>query len=149
MIKITVYNETETDRNEIIHFLSKMKGARDIVLEEKPQLSMMTFLSEQHTVICLYCSDIFYFEYQNRKVKIVTLEKEYICINEKISNIAKKMKPYGFAMCHQSFVVNLYEIERIKAQEVIMKNGDTVYLAQKRAATIRKELRSQKGKILI
>ena len=91
MIKITVYNETETDRNEIIHFLSKMKGARDIVLEEKPQLSMMTFLSEQHTVICLYCSDIFYFEYQNRKVKIVTLEKEYICINEKISNIAKKI----------------------------------------------------------
>ena len=149
MIKITVYNETETDRNEIIHFLSKMKGARDIVLEEKPQLGMMTFLSEQHTVIRLYCSDIFYFEYQNRKVKIVTLEKEYICINEKISNIAKKMKPYGFAMCHQSFVVNLYEIERIKAQELIMKNGDTVYLAQKRAATIRKEWRSQEGKILI
>lgn len=149
MIKITVCNETETDRKEILHFLSKVKGERDIVFEEIPQLGMVTFLSEQHTVIRLRCSDIFYFEYQNRKVKIVTKGKEYICINEKIGDIAKRMKQYGFAMCHQSFVVNLHEIDEIHSQELIMSNGDHVYLAQKRASAIRKELRSQSGKILI
>ncbi len=149
MIKITVCNETESDREEIIRFLSKMKGKKDVILEQIYHQEMVTFLSEQHTVIRLWCSEILYFEYQNRKIKIVTVEKEYICINEKISDIAEKMKPYGFAMCHQSFVVNLYEIEKIGTQELIMKNGDRVYLAQKRAAAIRKELRSHSGKILV
>lgn len=149
MIKITVCNETESDREEIVRFLSKMKGKKDVILEQIYHQEMVTFLSEQHTVIRLWCSEILYFEYQNRKIKIVTVEKEYICINEKISDIAEKMKPYGFAMCHQSFVVNLYEIEKIGTQELIMKNGDRVYLAQKRAAAIRKELRSHSGKILV
>ncbi len=149
MIKITVCNETETDRDEILHFLSRVEGKRDIIFEEIPQFSLVTFLTEQHTVIRLCCSDIFYFEYMNRKIRIVTKEKEYICINEKISDLAKRMKPYGFAMCHQSFVVNLHEIDEIHSQELVMRNGDHVYLAQKRAATIRKELRSQSGKILI
>lgn len=149
MIKITVCNETESDRNEIVHFLSKVEGKRNIIFEKILHQGMVTFLSEQHTVIRLFCNEILYFEYQNRRVKIVTVEKDYICIHEKISDIAEKMKPYGFAMCHQSFVVNLYEIEKIGTQELIMKNGDRVYLAQKRAAAIRKELRSQSGKILV
>lgn len=149
MIKITVCNETEADRKAILHFLSKVKGERDIVFEEEPRFGTIAFLSEQHTVIRLCCSDIFYFEYQNRKIKIVTTQKQYICINEKIGDIAKKMKQYGFVMCHQSFVVNLYEIVEIHSQELVMSNGDHVYLAQKRASAIRKELRSQRGKILI
>ena len=149
MIKITVCNETETDRKEILHFLSKVKGESYIFFEELPQSGTVTFLSEQHTVIRLCCNDIFYFEYLNRKIKIVTEGKEYICINEKIGDIAKRMKPYGFAMCHQSFVVNLHEINKIGSHELVMRNGDHVYLAQKRAAAIRKELRSQREKILI
>lgn len=109
----------------------------------------VTFLSKDYSLIRLRCGDILYFEYFDRKIRIVTLERDYICINEQIGDIAGRMKPYGFCMCHQSFVVNLYAIAGIGRQELIMKNGDTVYLAQKRAAIIRKELRSQRGKILI
>ena len=50
------------------------------------------------------------------------------------------MKPYGFAMSHQSFVVNLYYVDKISNQMLIMKNGDKVYLAQKRASALRKQL---------
>ncbi len=110
---------------------------------------MVTFLSKDYSLIRLRCRDILYFEYFERKIRIVTKDTDYICINEKIGDIAKRMKPYGFSMCHQSFVVNLYAIAGIGTQELMMKNGDTVYLAQKRASTIRKELRSQRGKILI
>ena len=149
MIKITVCNETEKDRNAIFQVLNNLMVNGGVFLEEIPIYSTATFLSENHTLICLRCRDIYYFEYINRKIRIVTVEKEYVCIHEKISDIAKKMKPYGFAMCHQSFVVNLYEVDRIRTQELIMKNGDSVYLAQKRAAAIRKELRSQSGKILL
>ena len=149
MLKITVYNETETDRNTIVHLLSDVVVKGDVFFEEIPVYDTVMFLSETHAILKLQCNDILYFEYINRKIKIVTEQEEYVCINEKINEIAKKMKAYGFAMSHQSFVVNLDKIEKVKSQELIMKNGDKVYLAQKRASTIRKELRSQRGKILI
>jgi len=134
MIKITVSNEVISET---------------VLLEGVVQACTATFLSKNYTLIQLKCRDILYFEYFDRKVRIVTENADYICINEKIGDIAKRMKPYGFSMCHQSFVVNLFAISGIGRQELIMKNGDTVYLAQKRVASIRKELRSQSGKILI
>lgn len=103
-------------------------------------VSYVTFLSESKAVINLEVTDIYYFEYCNRKIKIVAKDKTYTCIQEKISDIAGKMQPYGFAMSHQSFVVNLYQVEAINEQMLLMKNGTKVYLAQKRASTIRKQL---------
>lgn len=149
MIKIMVCNETERDRKAIMQILRKGSVNGEVFFGETLEQSRVTFMLENHTLIRLRCRDILYFEYINRKIRIVTRDKEYICINERISDIERMMGPYGFAMCHQSFVVNLYGIEGIGTQELIMKNGDSVYLAQKRAATIRKELRSQSGKILI
>lgn len=100
----------------------------------------VTFLSENKAVINLAITDIYYFEYNNRKIKIVAKDKTYTCIKEKISDIAEKMQPYGFAMSHQSFVVNLYQVEAISEQMLLIKNGTKVYLAQKRASAIRKQL---------
>ena len=83
---------------------------------------MVTFLSKDYSLIRLRCRDILYFEYFERKIRIVTKDTDYICINEKIGDIARRMKPYGFSMCHQSFVVNMYQIDRITPQLLIMKN---------------------------
>ncbi len=99
----------------------------------------VTFLSENNTSIRLRVKDIYYFEYCDRRVKIFTTEDTYIC-KEKINDIAKRMEQYGFAMSHQSFVVNLYYVDRISDQMLIMKNGAKVYLAQKRTAAFRKQL---------
>ena len=149
MVLIMVCNEMENEKQALIQMFAD-RGVRDeVCLQEFTMQCMVTFLLKEYTLIQLRCRDILYFEYFSRKIRIVTQEQDYICINEKIGDIAKRMKPYGFSMCHQSFVVNLYAIAGIGTQELIMKNGDTVYLAQKRAATIRKELRSQSGKILI
>lgn len=149
MIRITVCNETENDRTELVRMFDKKNVFLDVLYPSIAKQCVVTFLTKDYALIQLYCRDILYFEYFDRKVRIVTQEKEYLCINEKIGDIADRMKPYGFSMCHQSFVVNLYAISGIGSQELYMKNGDTVYLAQKRAATIRKELRSQSGKILL
>ena len=61
----------------------------------------VTFLSKDYSLIRLKCGDILYFEYFDRKIRIVTQERDYICINEQIGDIAGRMKPYGFCMCHQ------------------------------------------------
>ncbi|MGN0278807.1 MAG: LytR/AlgR family response regulator transcription factor [Lachnospiraceae bacterium] len=100
---------------------------------------IVTFLSQNNTMIKLPAADIYYFEYRDRKVKIVTEDNTYLC-RDKIGSIAEKMEKYGFAMSHQAFVVNLCYIDRITAQTLVMKNGDEVYLAQKRASAIRKKL---------
>lgn len=149
MINITVYNESENDRRAIMEFFSSDFAGKAIDLNEFVLQRTITFILTDYSLIWLESKDIIYFEYINRKIRIVTQEQEYICMNERIGDIARRMQPYGFFMSHQSFVVNLYAIAGIREQELLMKNGDTVYLAQKRAASIRKELRSQRGKILL
>lgn len=100
----------------------------------------VTFLTENNTIAELPVKDILYFEYLSRKIRIVTWDGTYLCASEKIGRIAEKMKPYGFIMSHQSFVVNLYQVESIDRQMLVMKNGERVYLAQKRASSVRKQL---------
>lgn len=111
----------------------------DAVIQVNRNINMVTFLSNDNTIINLKVMDIYYFEYCNRRVKIFTTDDTYIC-KKKINNIAEKMKRYGFSMSHQSFVVNLYYVEKISNQMLIMKNGAKVYLAQKRASAFRKQL---------
>lgn len=108
-------------------------------LERDMNRGIVTFLSMENVIISLYVMDIYYFEYKNRMVKIVAKDGSYIC-NEKINDIAKKMEKFGFAMSHQSFVVNLYYIEKIAGSMIFMENGAQVCLAQKRAAHLRKQL---------
>lgn len=120
--------------------IDKMLDDAIIELEKHMYVQTVTFESENNTLINLSVMDIFYFEYYRRKIKIVTKDGVYICKNEKITAIADKMEPYGFIMSHQSFVVNLYYVDKITSQTLIMKNGDTVYLAQKRASAVRKKL---------
>lgn len=101
--------------------------------------NMVMFRLENSTVIRLPVSDIYYFEYINRRIKIVTKDAVYWC-KDKIGGIAEKMEKYGFVMSHQGFVVNLYQIHLIKEQSIIMKNGDEVFLAQRRASAVRDRL---------
>lgn len=112
-----------------------------IILADKSHRgSYETFLSVHNTIITLSVNDIYYFEYSNRKVKIVMRDEWCIFVKEKINDIADRMRRYGFEMAHQSFVVNLYEVKEIRQNMLLMKNGDMVYLAQKRASTIRSRI---------
>ena len=124
------------------HILSMLEDAVLYINKKQdvdPVANIVAFVLEDGTSISLNIMDIFYFEYSNRKIKVVTRNQTYIC-KEKISDSAEKMKEHGFAMSHQSFVVNLYYVDRIEGSMLVMRNGDKVYLAQKRASTLRKQL---------
>lgn len=125
------------NRDELFQILSD--AIKKIQNRQKPAKDIVTFLSQNKTMLKLVAADIYYFEYCDRKVKIVTKDSTYLC-RDKIGSIAEKMEKYGFAMSHQSFVVNLSHIYMLKDHSVIMNNGDTVFLAQKRASAIRKKL---------
>ncbi len=107
---------------------------------DKEYIHTVSFVTDNNTYIQLPVMDIFYFEYSDRRIRIVARDREDVYIKDKIKSVANKMRGYGFTMSHQSFVVNLYHIAKVTNQELLMKNGDKVYLSQKRTSTVRKEI---------
>ncbi|CEK30166.1 DNA-binding response regulator [[Clostridium] sordellii] len=90
-------------------------------------------------VIRIDTNSIYYFEYEQRKVIMKTIDKNYI-LKKKISEIGKDIKDYGFEMPHKSFVVNLYNIKTIKGYDVHMMDGSVIPLSQKKSSQFRDSL---------
>ncbi|GFI03910.1 transcriptional regulatory protein YpdB [Lachnospiraceae bacterium] len=106
---------------------------------EREDENIVSFVLEEKEILRLHAMDIYYFEYFDHRVKVVTKDKVYIC-KDKITDIAEKMEKFGFAMSHQSFVVNLFYVEKMSKTMLQMKNGAQVYLAQKRVATLKRQM---------
>ena len=79
---------------------------------------------------------ILFFEYQNRKIRIVTLKGER-WMRGSITRLSERMEPFGFSMPHKSFVVNLYHIKRMKGYEIVLTDGSIIPLSQKKSAQFR------------
>lgn len=90
-------------------------------------------------IIRIKPSEIYYFEYFNRKVNMKTIDKTYI-IKDKITNIANKMESYGFYMPHKSFTVNLFYVKSIKSYDIYIMDGSVVPLSQKKSVAFREAL---------
>lgn len=80
--------------------------------------------------------EIYYFEYQNRKIRIVWKEGERR-MRGSITRLAEKLEPLGFSMPHKSFVVNLYHIKSLKGYNVTLTDGSQLPLSQKKSAAFR------------
>lgn len=83
--------------------------------------------------------DIFYFECFKRKIKIRTLDNTYYIMG-KFKDIVDKMSRLGFICCHQSYLVNMYNVDYIKGYNLYMKNGEMIPISQKKSAIIRIQL---------
>lgn len=95
-----------------------------------------------HTVdgsLCLPVERIYFFEYENRKIRIVT-DKEQYYMADKIGNVAKRMDEFGFSMPHQSFVVNMFHVKNVKNQQIFLDNGMEIPLSQKKQKIWKQEL---------
>lgn len=90
-------------------------------------------------MLCIPVSEIYYFEYLDRRVYIVTADERYVMV-EKIGNVAEKMKSYGFSVPHQSFVVNMQHVKNVLTGRVLLDNGAEIPLAQKKQKEWKKEL---------
>ena len=95
-----------------------------------------------HTVdgaLCLPVESIYFFEYENRKIRIVT-DKEQYYMADKIGNVAKRMDEFGFSMPHQSFVVNMFHVKNVKNHQIFLDNGMEIPLSQKKQKIWKQEL---------
>lgn len=89
--------------------------------------------------VIIEARDIYYFEYENRKVKICTKSGNFY-MKVKITELLAKMQAYDFEMPHKSYIVNLYHIRSVINNNIYMTNGDLVLLSQKKASAFKQIL---------
>lgn len=128
------------------YLLKPMKQAAiHQVLEEifrytqKRQKKTILDFQTDRGLVCLAAEDIYYFEYENRRIRIATEKEQYFMVG-KISSAAKRMQPFGFSMPHQSFVVNMLHVKNIRGLQIFLDNQMEVPLSQKKQKTWKQEL---------
>ena len=82
-------------------------------------------------IVCIDAASIYYFEFMNRKIRMVTAQGIYN-MTGKISSIYERTCSIGFSMPHKSFVVNLLHVKNVRNLDIFMDNGDMIPLSQKK-----------------
>lgn len=90
-------------------------------------------------VVCIDAAEICYFEFVDRKIKIVTLQGIYF-MTGKISSVYERTCSMGFSMSHKSFVVNLLHVKNVRNLDIFLDNGDRIPLSQKKQKAWKQEL---------
>ncbi len=107
-------------------------------LQEEPSAAEICLETEEGR-LRIDVREILAFEYVSRKIRVHTLQGMYQ-YRGKITECLERMEPMGFAMPHKSFVVNLYQVKSIRGYEIILLDGSTVPLSQKKSREFREKL---------
>ena len=121
------YVEKPVRENRIFNVLKEVIHYLDNSIEKQK----FAFTTEKG-VLTLELDDIYYFEYMSRRVLINTSQGEYIATYS-LKELYEKFNKYNFESPHKSFIINMLHIKRIKGFDILMENGGTITLAQKRA----------------
>lgn len=135
------YLEKPLKKYELVN---QLDDVLNIIKEEMEQGQVVNFdvieIAENHkieTVIKEFdIENIYYFEYINRRIRIRTTEGDFYFIDQ-MKNLINRMKSYSFGSCHQSYLINLKYIRRIKGYELYLKNGEKLPVSQKKSAEFR------------
>lgn len=107
-------------------------------------------ISSEHQIKKILLKDILYIESVGRMVKIHS-NSGVLETYKKISDLEQTLSDKHFFRCHRSFLLNLEYVSHFDKAEIVMENGDTVFLARKHAKIFQKEIISymkMKGGIL-
>ncbi len=90
-------------------------------------------------IVCADAAEICYFEFTDRKIRMVTFNGVYT-MRGKISSIYDRTSSLGFSMPHKSFVVNFLHVKNVRNLDIILDNGDSIPLSQKKQRAWKQEL---------
>lgn len=90
-------------------------------------------------IVCVDAAEICYFEFTDRKIRLVTLNGVYT-MRGKISSIYDRTSSLGFSMPHKSFVVNFLHVKNVRNLDIFLDNGDSIPLSQKKQRAWKQEL---------
>ena len=76
-----------------------------------------------YKVVRVAQEEILYFERNLRKTIVHMKSGELLETAEKLSGLLERLNPQEFVRCHNSYIVNLKEVEEIQGKEICMKQG--------------------------
>lgn len=91
--------------------------------------------------------DIYYFEYTNRKIKVITTHGDFEFYG-KLKEIARKMDAYGFVSSHQAYLFNLAYVLNITPQEVWLVNNYILPLSRKKLKEVNERYNQYLGHMI-
>lgn len=128
-------------------FYSQLDEVLHIVEEEQTQKQTVAFavieIVENHCVDTMIrefdVDDIYYFEYMNRRIKIRTKNGDFYFVDQ-MKSLIHKMSDYPFESCHQSYLINLNYVKKLKGYDLLLKNGEVIPVSQKKSAEFREKM---------
>ena len=134
LCKPVSYDEMHKQLKEIINGIS-VKSA------EKEFRNVKDSSGKEYEAIWLCTDDIIYIEYikRQRKVRIVTRDKEYEC-EYTINELVRELEHQDFEVSARGNAVNLKHVQKIKGFMLYMDNGDEIPVAQKRIVEFKAKL---------
>lgn len=123
-------------KKRVYELLNEVKQYQRAWLAVKEKVQLNT----EGGFILLAVQDILYLEYENRKVTVVTKERSFTT-RYTMKEIVQIFNKYAFAVSHKAFMVNLEWVERVKKFDIVLRDGRTVPVAQKRVVEFKKVLK--------
>ena len=120
-------------KEELFHVLHEIENYRKNDVQNN-----MVRLKSQNGIVQVEMSEIIYFEFYSRKVKMVLDNKEYL-LTYSLQDIENMVLTHDFAKPHRAYVANLRKIDIINKFDIIMNNGHNIPLAQKKAADFKRQ----------
>ena len=81
--------------------------------------------------------EIYYIEKSGRRAYLYSKNKEYV-FNMTLSEIWKQLDSGMFVSIHPSCIVNLFYVREIVRDELILKNGDKLFVSKKYCQEVKK-----------
>ena len=81
--------------------------------------------------VCVELSEIYYVEYIDKHTVFYTVSGSY-SVRQTIGVVAAELVNLGFIQTHQGFIVNMKRIRSIPKNEVILTDGTSVMMSQRR-----------------
>lgn len=83
----------------------------------------------RYDVCTMDVKNIVYIERINRKVEIFTTSGK-VSSTSKFDDLYDKLLPYDFVKCHHSLLINMKFIAKVKGNELVLKNGETLPISR-------------------
>ena len=126
------------DCGKVLFYLKRRRSA----LKESERSVLITYERKRMEILM---ADISHIESRKRVAHIQCVNGAAFDIYEKLSSVEKRLD-MRFVRCHQSFIVNVEQIDRLENEYVIMKDGTKIGVSRSRADATKHSYLVYKGR---
>lgn len=110
------------------YLLFALRNIRNGVQRDALKLVFKT-IGKSYTYEVAYISEILYLERMGRKTRVVCKNREFFTWDN-LNEIERRTETGIFLKCHNSYRVNMMEIQSISKDEVIVNGGDRIKISR-------------------